>query len=98
MALMVDAKLIVADEPTTALDAEHCRATVDALVRLRAQKVAILLVTHDFAVASRMGGDLLVMKEGQGIERGEVSAVLSEPKHPYTKALIEASRLLRRSS
>lgn len=93
MALMVDAKLIVADEPTTALDAEHCRATVDALVCLREQKVAILLVTHDFAVASRMGGDLLVMKEGQVIERGEVSEVLTEPKHLYTRALIEASRL-----
>lgn len=93
MALMVNAKLIVADEPTTALDAEHRNATVDALTRLRNQGTAILLVTHDFAVASRMGGDLIVMKDGQVIERGCVSRVLAAPKHPYTLALIEASRL-----
>ena len=93
MALMVDAKLIVADEPTTALDAEHRNATVDALIRLREQGTAILLVTHDFAVASRMGGDLLVMKDGQIVECGLVDEVLGTPKHPYTKALIEASRL-----
>ncbi|MFA9466887.1 MAG: ABC transporter ATP-binding protein [Velocimicrobium sp.] len=93
MALMVDAKLIVADEPTTALDAEHRNATVDTLIRQREQGTAIMLVTHDFAVASRMGGDLLVMKDGQVIERGEVSSVLDTPKHPYTRALIEAAHL-----
>ena len=93
MALMVDAKLIVADEPTTALDVEHRNATVDTLLRLRKQGTAILLVTHDFAVAIRMGGDLLVMKEGRIIEQGHVTEVLAAPKHPYTLALIEASRL-----
>jgi len=93
MALMVEAKLIVADEPTTALDAEHRNATVDALIRLREQGTAILLVTHDFAVASRMGGNLIVMKDGQILERGCVTEVLSAPKNPYTKALIDASQL-----
>ncbi|MPM17489.1 Oligopeptide transport ATP-binding protein OppD [bioreactor metagenome] len=93
MALMVNAKLIIADEPTTALDAEHRSATVDALVRLREQGTAILLVTHDFAVAARIGGNLLIMKDGGAIERGEVSEVLTAPEHPYTMALIEASRL-----
>jgi len=93
MALMVNAGLIIADEPTTALDAEHRNVTVDALTRLRERGTAILLVTHDFAVASRMGGELLVMKDGQVIERGAVSGVLSAPEHPYTRALVEASRL-----
>lgn len=93
MALMVDARLIVADEPTTALDTEHKNTTVDALTRLREEGAAILLVTHDFAVASRMGGDLLIMKEGQIVEQGRVDEVLAAPKHTYTKALIEASRL-----
>lgn len=93
MALMMGANLIVADEPTTALDAEHRNATVDALIRLRERGVAVLLVTHDFAVASRMGGDLVVMKDGRIVEHGRVDEVLSAPKHAYTQALIEASRL-----
>ena len=84
---------IFADEPTTALDTEHRSEAVDAFVRLREHGTAVLFVTHDFAAASRMGGELLVMKDGQVIERGKVSEVLSSPEHPYTRALIEASRL-----
>lgn len=93
MALMVNARLIVADEPTTALDAEHRRGIVDCLVALRNAGTAVLLVTHDFAVASRMGGPLLVMKDGRAVERGRIDRVLASPQHPYTRELIEASRL-----
>jgi nickel transport system ATP-binding protein len=93
MALMVDAKLIVADEPTTALDVENRNATVDTMYRLREKGTAILLVTHDFAVASRMGGDLLVMKDGQMVEKGNIREVLAAPTQAYTRALIRASRL-----
>ncbi len=93
MALMMDAKLIVADEPTTALDVENRNATVDNMCRLRERGAGILLVTHDFAVASRMGGDLLVIKDGQMVEQGKVHEVLAAPKHNYTSTLIEASRL-----
>ena len=93
MALMVDAKLIVADEPTTALDVENRNATVDNMRRMRERGAAILLVTHDFTVASRMGGGVLVMKDGQMVEQGDIHEVLTAPKHPYTRELIEASRL-----
>ena len=93
MALMVDSKLIVADEPTTALDVEHRNETVDNMRRLRENGAAILLVTHDFMVASRMGGDMLVMKNGQIVEQGNIHEVLAAPKHPYTRALIDASTL-----
>jgi nickel transport system ATP-binding protein len=93
MALMVDSKLIVADEPTTALDVEHRNETVDNMRCLRENGAAILLVTHDFNVASRMGGDMLVMKGGQIVEQGNIRDVLTTPKHPYTRALIEASSL-----
>ena len=93
MALMVGSKLIVADEPTTALDVAHRNETVDNMRRLRENGAAILLVTHDFNVASRMGGDLLVMKDGQIVEQGNIREVLTTPKHPYTRALIEASSL-----
>lgn len=93
MALMVDARLIVADEPTTALDVENRNATVDTMRRLRDRGAAILLVTHDFTVALRMGGDLLVMKDGQMVEQGNIHEVLAAPTQAYTRALIEASRL-----
>ena len=93
MALMVGSKLIVADEPTTALDVEHRNETVDNMRRLRENGAAILLVTHDFNVAFRMGGDILVMKGGQIVEQGNIREVLTTPKHPYTRALIEASSL-----
>ena len=93
MALMVDSKLIVADEPTTALDVEHRSEAVDNMRRLRESGTAILLVTHDFNVASQMEGDILVMKDGQVVERGNIHEVLATPKHPYTQALIEASSL-----
>lgn len=93
MALMVDAPLIIADEPTTALDAAHRNEAVETFQQLRSRGTAILLVTHDFAAASKMGGDLLVMKSGQVIECGADCDVMATPEHPYTKALIEASRL-----
>lgn len=93
MALMVNAKLIVADEPTTALDVEHRNETVDNLCRMREQGAAILMVTHDFAVASRMGGNLLVLKDGHSVEQGDIHDVLSMPKHPYTRSLLDASCL-----
>ena len=93
MALMVESKLIVADEPTTALDVEHRNETVDNMRRLRENGTAILLVTHDFIVASRMGGNMLVMKDGQIVERGNIREVLAVPEHPYTRALIKASSL-----
>ena len=93
MALMVDARLIVADEPTTALDVANRNATVDSFIALREQGSAVLLVTHDFSVAAQLGGELLIMKDSEIIERGTMEDVLMCPKLPYTKALIEASLL-----
>lgn len=93
MALMVDARLIVADEPTTALDAAHRNGTVDTFIKFREKGVGVLLVTHDFSVAARMGGQILVMKKGNMVEKGEMAGILEHPRSEYTKALLEASRL-----
>ncbi len=93
MALALDARLIVADEPTTALDVAHRCEVVDALCRLRKRGAAVLFVTHDFAVARRMGGEMMIMKDGRILERGTVEAVLREPRAEYTRALVAASRL-----
>ena len=95
MALMVDARLIVADEPTTALDVANRNATVASFVKLRDKGAAVLLVTHDFSVAAQLGGKLLIMKDSEIIERGTVDEVLKSPRQPYTRALLEASRLSR---
>ena len=93
LALALHARLIVADEPTTALDVAHRCEAVDALRRLRDQGAAVLFVTHDFAVAKRMGGEMMVMKDGRIVERGTVESVLWKPKADYTRALVAASRL-----
>lgn len=93
LALALRARLIVADEPTTALDVAHQREAIDALRRLRDNGAAVLLVTHDFAVAKRLGGEMMVMKDGRMVERGTVEKVLWDPKAAYTRALVAASRL-----
>lgn len=92
-ALMVDAKLIIADEPTTALDVAHRNSIVEEFRKLRTAGAGVLLVTHDFAVAAQFGGNILVMKDGDAIERGTVKSVLENPSHPYTKELLNAARL-----
>lgn len=93
MVLMVNAKLVIADEPTTALDVVHRNETIEAFVKLRESGTAVLMVTHDFAAAVQLGGDMLIMNEGEIIETGRASEILSSPKHCYTRNLIEASIL-----
>lgn len=93
MASMTSPRLVVADEPTTALDVVHADATVDSFKEIRKRGAAVLLVTHDFSVASRMGGDLLVMKDGKLVEQGRTETLLTHPEQLYTKALLAACRL-----
>ncbi len=93
MATGTNADLIVADEPTTALDVVHRNETVDAFLRLRESGAAVLFVTHDFAAALRLGGSVLVMRSGTVVERGKTSAVYTAPKTEYARALVTASAL-----
>ena len=93
MALMMNSKLIIADEPTTALDVVHRKYTLETFMKLRKQGAAILMVTHDFAAAIGLGGKLMVMKDGQILEKGSVEKTLVKPQNSYTKALIQASSL-----
>lgn len=95
MASMVNAKLVIADEPTTALDAIHRNETIDAFCSLRNAGAGIFMVTHDFTAATQLGGKLMVMKDGQIIEQGDAATVLNEPHDPYTRSLIAASALSR---
>lgn len=93
MAMMLDAKFVLADEPTTALDMIHRNGIIDLFSQMKANGVGILMVTHDFATALQLGGNMLVMKEGKIIESGEVQSVFDYTTEPYTRSLIEAYSL-----
>ena len=87
-------KLLLADEPTTALDLPTQKRVLELLKRLRAEGKAILLVTHDFGVVWEVADRVLVMKEGKKVEEGSVFEIFEKPKHPYTKKLIDIFKSL----
>ncbi|MGN6239861.1 MAG: ABC transporter ATP-binding protein [Cellulosimicrobium cellulans] len=90
-ALACDPKLLVADEPTTALDvtvqAEILKLLRDLRYRVDA---AIILITHDMGVVADMADSIMVMKDGQVVERGTSAEIFGAPQHPYTIRLLEA--------
>ena len=89
MALACEPKLLVADEPTTALDVTIQAQIIDLLRDLR-QKLgmSIVLITHNFGIVKGFDDEVLVMYRGDIVERGPVATVLNAPQHPYTQALI----------
>lgn len=92
-ALILRPKVLIADEPTTGLDATVQAQVLDLLQNLvQERKMALVLITHDLAVASEICDRLVVFYSGQIVESGPVSEVLSNPIHPYTKLLLAASR------
>lgn len=92
-------RLLVADEPTTALDVTTERAILDLIDRLRRDRgLALLLVTHSLPVAALMAERLCVMYAGEVVESGETAACLISPGHPYTEALAASARSLEEST
>ncbi|GAA1071568.1 ABC transporter ATP-binding protein [Nocardiopsis metallicus] len=91
MGLMCDPKVLLADEPTTALDVTVQAQILDLLDELRRDLgMALILVSHDLAVVAGSVDEVVVMRKGQAVERGDVRRVLSAPEHPYTQALLAA--------
>ncbi|MEV8589281.1 ABC transporter ATP-binding protein [Streptomyces sp. NPDC051180] len=91
MALACEPRLLVADEPTTALDVTVQAQILDLLHELRRETgTALLLVTHDVGVAAESVDDVLVMRAGREVERGPVSRLLGAPAEPYTRRLLAA--------
>ncbi|MBT1180197.1 ABC transporter ATP-binding protein [Bifidobacterium vespertilionis] len=89
IALCCGPKLLIADEPTTALDVTVQAQILRLLVRLKDEiGLSILLITHDLGVVAETADDVLVMYDGHIVERGPVEAVFDRPQHPYTKALL----------
>ncbi|MEP4248143.1 ABC transporter ATP-binding protein [Tateyamaria sp.] len=92
IAIACGPKLLIADEPTTALDVTTQAQILDLLVQLaREDEMGLLMITHDLAVVAQMAGRITVMQHGHVVEAGDTPALLSAPKHPYTKALFAAS-------
>ncbi|MBE8219842.1 MAG: ABC transporter ATP-binding protein, partial [Alphaproteobacteria bacterium] len=91
MALANRPKLLIADEPTTALDVTIQKQILDLLKELQQETdMAILLITHDLGVVRRIADSVSVMKNGKIVESGAVQEVLEQPKYAYTKALLAA--------
>jgi ABC-type dipeptide/oligopeptide/nickel transport system ATPase component len=89
MALACEPRILVADEPTTALDVTIQKQILDLLREVRAQHgMAILLITHNFGIVKDFADDVVVMFRGRIVEAGPVAQVLNNPQHPYTQALI----------
>lgn len=91
LALACNPALLIADEPTTALDAHVALRITDLLVRLATERgMALVFITHDLAAVARATRDIVVMYGGDMIERGTTAEVLADPAHPYTKGLLGA--------
>ncbi|WP_293865509.1 ABC transporter ATP-binding protein [uncultured Alsobacter sp.] len=91
MALACEPALLIADEPTTALDVTIQAQILDLLNRLKAETgMAILFVTHDLGVVAEMADDIVVMRHGRVVEAGPADRILASPQAPYTRELLAA--------
>ncbi len=89
-ALANSPKLLIADEPTTALDVTIQAQVLELLAELRrGERMAMLLITHDLSIVRRHADRVVVMKDGEAVEQGAVSSVFAAPRHPYTRMLLE---------
>ncbi|MGA2291940.1 ABC transporter ATP-binding protein [Bradyrhizobium sp.] len=92
MAFACDPSLVIADEPTTALDVTVQRQVLQLVERLRQRHGAtILFVTHDLGVVAKLCRTMTVLHAGRVLEEGETANVLAKPRHPYTRALLAAT-------
>jgi ABC-type glutathione transport system ATPase component/ABC-type dipeptide/oligopeptide/nickel transport system permease subunit len=92
-AIVLDPPVLIADEPTTALDASVQRRVLDELGRLKAAGTGVLLISHDLAVVAEVADRVLVMRDGRIVEQGETDALLSAPQTAYTRELVAAAGL-----
>lgn len=99
MAISCGPDLLIADEPTTALDTTVQKQILDLLMNLREELgLALVLISHDLGLVAQYADDVLVMLDGHQMEQGSVTRVTREPEHPYTRGLLAAApRLGQRS-
>jgi len=91
MTLSMEPELIIADEPTTALDVTVQAQILDLLAEIRADTGAgLILITHDLAVVSEVTDHIVVMREGDLVEQGPAERIFTDPQEPYTRMLLDA--------
>jgi len=91
MALACDPKLLIADEPTTALDVTIQAQILDLLDNLRkTRELAVLLITHDLGVVAEVADRVAVMYTGKIVEESQVNELFAKPRHPYTEGLLHS--------
>ncbi|MFC0266718.1 ABC transporter ATP-binding protein [Kushneria aurantia] len=91
MAISCDPRLLIADEPTTALDVTIQAQILELLLRLQEEKgMALILITHDMGVVAETARNVIVQYAGRQVEKQEVRSLFAAPRHPYTEALLSA--------
>ena len=89
-AIALDPDIVIADEPTTALDVTVQSQVLAQLERMKARGASVILISHDLSVVARLADHILVMRGGEVLEQGDIASVLGAPQHEYTRALIAA--------
>ena len=91
MALCCNPKLLIADEPTTALDVTVQKQILEEIYQLsRKENLGVLFITHDLGVVAEIADDVSIMKDGEIVENGTVGEIFYHPQHSYTKKLLDA--------
>lgn len=99
MALACDPEILIADEPTTALDVTTQAEILDLIKRLQTQRgMAVLLITHDMGIVAEVADEVAVMRRGEIVEHGAVDGIFHAPQHAYTKHLLGATLKLESAS
>lgn len=98
MALALEPKVLIADEPTTALDVTTQAQILELIASIQRRKqMSVMFITHDFGVVAEIADRVIVMEKGHVVEQGSASVVLKSPDHPYTQRLIAAVPRMRAS-
>ena len=99
MSILANPKLLIADEPTTALDVTVQAQILSLIKKLQKEtELSVALVSHDFGVIAGMCDYVYIMYRGNVVEKGNVEEIFSNAKHPYTKQLLAAARLENKES
>ena len=89
-AIVCGPSLIIADEPTSSLDLTLQIKIMELFGRLKEKNISILLIAHDLGMIARVADEVIILRQGEIVEKGEVRRVYGQPQHEYTKALVEA--------